>query len=103
MYVYVCLSSMCYCAKTVSYFLAILLFIDPNLIFVYFCDIYVFSIPSAFWKPESRRSFCFRRFKLGHGVPQVLGVEVSDAPCRGWVDRQGVELRVAFNLEHLDV
>lgn len=49
--------------------------------------------------PGPLRSFCFRRFKLGRGVPQVLGVEVSDAPCRSLVDRQGVELRVAFNLE----
>lgn len=49
--------------------------------------------------PGPLRSFCFRRFKLGRGVPQVLEVEVSDAPCRSLVDRQGVELRVAFNLE----
>lgn len=48
--------------------------------------------------PGPLRSFRFQRFKLGRGVPQVLGVEVSDAPCRS-VERQGVELRVAFNLE----
>ena len=48
-----------------------------------------------------RRSFRFQRFKLGRGVPQILGAEVSDAPCRS-VERQGVELRVAFNLEYLD-
>lgn len=49
-----------------------------------------------------RRSFRFRHFKLGRGVPEILGVEVSDAPCRNRSDRQGVELRVAFHLEHLD-
>eukprot|EP00438_Fugacium_kawagutii_P024419 Skav222382 [mRNA] locus=scaffold2692:353464:355103:- [translate_table: standard] len=53
--------------------------------------------------PGFLRSFRFRRFKLGRGVPEILGVEVSDAPCRNRADRQGVELRVAFHLEQSEV
>ncbi|CAK8994035.1 unnamed protein product [Durusdinium trenchii] len=48
--------------------------------------------------PGPLRSFCFRHFKLGNGVPEILEVEVSDTPSTGCT-RQGVELRISFNLQ----
>ena len=48
--------------------------------------------------PAVLRSFHFQHFKLGAGVPQILGVEVSDAYFGAQL---GVELRVSFKLEPL--
>ena len=108
--VYVCVC-MCMCVFQVcvivqrryllfsrSYFLLI------RILFLYIFVIFMcFLSPVLFGNPSRGAVSAFGVSNLGRGVPQVLGVEVSDAPCRSLVDRQGVELRVAFNLEHLDV
>ncbi|CAJ1379600.1 unnamed protein product [Effrenium voratum] len=49
--------------------------------------------------PAPLRGFRFRRFTFGPGVPTILGINVGDAPCRDDGQRQGVEVRVAFELE----
>ena len=49
---------------------------------------------------QLRKGFHFKHFNFGHGIPDLHGLEVWEAPCRDQdAKRQGFEIHVSFKLQ----
>lgn len=50
--------------------------------------------------PKFLKGFHFKHFNFGHGIPDLHGLEVWEAPCRDQdAKRQGFEIHVSFKLQ----